>query len=73
LTIVPYTVQSVRFGKVHETNVSGLYDGPFPQEYVFGFYLAGMVGGTFGLSYAITFDFDKMEVSFAGGQPQAQH
>jgi Aspartyl protease/Tetratricopeptide repeat len=73
LTIVPYTVQSAVFGKVHETNVPGVYDGPFPQEYAFGFYLAGMVGGTFGLPYAITFDFDKMEVSFAGGQPQAQH
>jgi hypothetical protein len=73
LTIVPYTVQSVVFGKVHETNVPGVYDGPFPQEYAFGFYLAGMVGGTFGLPYAITFDFDKMEVSFAGGQPKAQH
>jgi hypothetical protein len=32
-----------------------------------------MVGGAFGLPYAITFDFDEMEVSFAGGQPQAQH
>jgi hypothetical protein len=65
LTIVPYTVQSVTFGKVHQANVAGLYDGPFPWENLFGFYLAGMVGGDYGLPYAITFDFDKMRLHFA--------
>lgn len=72
LTIVPYTVQSVAFGGVHETNVPGLYDGPFPWENLFGFYLAGMVGGDFVVPYAVTFDFDRMQVVFAGGQGHAR-
>ena len=36
----------------------GLYDGPFPWENIFGFYLAGMVGHDFFKPYAVTFDFE---------------
>lgn len=62
LKIVPYTVRRVSFGGIQEDNVPGLYDGPFPWEHVFGFYLAGMVGHDFFRPYAITFDFKDMRI-----------
>ncbi|OJW19002.1 MAG: hypothetical protein BGO51_26820 [Rhodospirillales bacterium 69-11] len=71
LRTVPYTVRSVSFGAVRETEVPGLYDGPFPWEHLFGFYLAGMLGHDFYRPYAVTFDFDRMEIDLArgGGAP----
>jgi predicted aspartyl protease len=62
LKIVPYTVSQLSFGDVQEHNVPGLYDGPFPWEHTFGFYLAGMVGHDFFKPYAVTFDFQKMQI-----------
>ena len=62
LKTVPYTVSEVAFGSIKEHNVPGLYDGPFPWEYTFGFHLAGMVGHDFFKPYAVTFDFQNMQV-----------
>ena len=62
LKIVPYTVSRVSFGGIQEDNVPGLYDGPFPWEHLFGFYLAGMIGHDFFKPYAVTFDFKNMQV-----------
>jgi hypothetical protein len=62
LRIVPYTVKQVSFGDVREENVPGLYDGPFPWENAFGFYLAGMVGHDFFNPYVVTFDFENMRM-----------
>ena len=62
LKIVPYTVHQVSLGDIKEENVQGLYDGPFPFENMFGFHLAGMVGHEFFKSYAVTFDFQNMQV-----------
>jgi hypothetical protein len=62
LKIVPYTVSQLSFGDVQEHNVPGLYDGPFPWENTFGFYLAGMVGHDFFKPYAVTFDFQTMRI-----------
>jgi hypothetical protein len=62
LKIVPYTVQQLSFGDVTEKNVPGLYDGPFPWEDTFGFHLAGMVGHDFFKPYAVTFDFENMQI-----------
>jgi hypothetical protein len=62
LNIVPYTVRQVSFGNITEANVPGLYDGPFPWENSFGFYLDGMVGHEFFKPYAVTFDFDNMRI-----------
>ena len=45
-----------------EENVPGLYDGPFPWENMFGFHLAGMVGHDFFKPYAVTFDFQNMQI-----------
>ena len=62
LTIVPYTVSRLSFGDIEERNVPGLYDGPFPWENSFGFNLAGMVGHDFFKPYAVTFDFEGMQI-----------
>lgn len=64
LQVVPYVVQEVSLGDVREKNVEGLYDGPFPWERVWGFYVAGMVGHDFLKSHAVTFDFVGMRVIF---------
>lgn len=62
LKIVPYTVHQLSFGDIKEENVRGLYDGPFPWENMFGFHLAGMVGHDFFKPYAVTFDFQNMQI-----------
>jgi hypothetical protein len=62
LKIVPYTVRRLSFGDLQEDNVAGLYDGPFPWENMFGFRLAGMVGHDFFRPYAVTFDFQTMQI-----------
>ncbi len=62
LRTVPYTVQQLSFGDIKEENVPGLYDGPFPWENMFGFQLAGMVGHDFFKPYAVTFNFQDMQI-----------
>jgi hypothetical protein len=62
LKIVPYIVRRLSFGDAKEENVPGLYDGPFPWENMFGFNLAGMVGHDFFKPYAVTFDFETMQI-----------
>jgi hypothetical protein len=62
LKIVPYTVHQLSFGDIHEDNIRGLYDGPFPWENTFGFHLAGMVGHDFFKPYAVTCDFRNMQI-----------
>jgi hypothetical protein len=62
LKIVPYMVHHLSFGDIKEENVPGLYDGPFPWENSFGFHLAGMVGHNFFKPYAVTFDFQNMQI-----------
>jgi hypothetical protein len=59
---VPYTVRQLSFGEIKESNVLGLYDGPFPWENTFGFHLAGMAGHDFFKPYAVTFDFMNMQI-----------
>ena len=62
LKIVPYTVHQISLGDIKEENVPGIYDGPFPWQYMFGFHLAGMVGHEFFKRYAVTFDFQNMQI-----------
>jgi predicted aspartyl protease len=62
LKLVPYTVHHLSLGDIKEENVQGVYDGPFPFENTFGFHLAGMVGHEFFKPYAVTFDFQNMQI-----------
>jgi hypothetical protein len=38
------------------------YNGPLPWEHRFGFHRAGMVGDDFFKPYAVTFDFQNMQI-----------
>ncbi len=67
LKIVPYTVGQLSLGDIEEHDVPGLYDGPFPWEMSFGFHLAGMVGHDFFKPYAVTFDFEAMQIVLRQG------
>ncbi len=69
LKIVPYTVHQLSFGEMKQENVAGLYDGPFPWENMFGFHLAGMVGHDFFKRYAVTFDFQNMQIFLQSSAP----
>lgn len=62
LKIVPYVVQQVSLGAIKEENVAGLFDGPLAWGDNYGFNLPGMVGHDFLKPYAVTFDFDDMQV-----------
>jgi len=55
-------VSRLSFGDLKEENVPGLFDGPFPWEYTFGFHLAGMVGHDFFNPHAMTLDFETMTI-----------
>jgi predicted aspartyl protease len=62
LRVIPYIVHQVSLGDIKEENVRGFYDGPFPWENMFGFHLVGMVGHDFFKPYAVTFDFQNMQI-----------
>ncbi len=62
LKVIPYEVSRVSFGDLAEENVRGLFDGPFPWEDTYGFYLAGMVGHDFFKPHAVTFDYQDMKI-----------
>ena len=40
------------------------HSGPFPWENMFGFHLGGMVGHDFFKPYAVTLDFQNMQIFF---------
>jgi hypothetical protein len=64
-TTVPYVVPQLSFGGVRETNVAGVFDGPFPWEHSLGFFLAGDVGHDFVAPYSVTLDFSHMLMRFS--------
>jgi hypothetical protein len=62
LKVIPFVVRDFSLGAIKEQNVEGLYDGPFPWENAWGFYVAGMAGHDFFKPYAVTFDFTRMRI-----------
>ena len=69
LKTIPYVVSKLAFGNAKQQNVLGLYDGPFPWETMFGFHLAGMVGHDFFKRYAVTLDFESMQIFLHASSP----
>jgi hypothetical protein len=65
LTTVPYVVPELSFGGIRETNVAGVFDGPFPWKHSLGFFLAGDVGHDFVAPYSVTLDFSHMLMRFS--------
>jgi hypothetical protein len=62
LRSVPYVVKDLALGAAHERNVPGVFEGPFPWEWTFGFRLAGLISHSFFRPYALTFDFEGMQL-----------
>ncbi len=62
LKVIPFVVRDFSLGAIKEQNVEGLYDGPFPWENAWGFYVAGMAGHDFFKPYAVTLDFTRMRI-----------
>jgi hypothetical protein len=69
LKTVPFVVSTLAFGNAKQKDVAGLYDGPFPWETMFGFELSGMVGHDFLKQYAVTFDFESMQIFLLPASP----
>jgi len=60
--IVPFVVQELALGEAREQNVPGLFLGPFPLEYAFGFRIGGLISHGFFRNFALTFDFNRMRI-----------
>lgn len=58
----PYIVPHVSLGDVARTDVPGVYNGPTDWEHAWGFSVGSMIGGEFVNHYALTFDYDKMQL-----------
>lgn len=59
---IPFKMSSFTVGPVYLQDVEGTYEGPFPWQDSYGFFLAGMYGHTFFRPYAVTFDYSKMRL-----------
>lgn len=58
----PFTMSSFTVGPIMIRDAEGTYEGPFPWENTYGFFLAGMFGNTFVSKYAVTLDYQKMRM-----------
>lgn len=62
VTVVPFKVEQLSFGRVRLKDVAGLYSGPFPLEDALGFHIGGLVSHGFFRSCALTLDFRAMKL-----------
>jgi predicted aspartyl protease len=58
---IPFDIESLRLGDVHETHLHGLY-GPFPPslEKAFGFMINGLISHEFFRNHTVILDFSNM-------------
>ena len=63
VTIVPFLLESLSLGAARRANLPGVF-GPFPErlEHSQGFRIAGILSHGFLRPWAVTFDFDAMEL-----------
>ncbi len=59
---IPFVVPELSLGPVTAHDVAGVFDGEFPIPKMLGFRVDGLVSHTFFKPYAVTFDFDRMEL-----------
>jgi len=66
----PYKIPMLSLGPVVEKDLDGVY-GAFPDvfENSLGFHLCGIISHQFFRPYAVTFDFEKMQVILRKAQP----
>ena len=63
VTVTPFTVKQLSLGDAKQRNVTGM-TGAFPGslEYGHGFRIGGIISHGFFRPYALTFDFDRMQL-----------
>jgi hypothetical protein len=69
VTVTPFTVKELSLGKAKQRNVTGM-TGAFPDtlEYSCGFRIGGIISHGFFRPYALTFDFDRMQLYLSPGR-----
>ncbi len=69
MRIVPFVLESLSLGDLRREQIPGVF-GQFPEklEHSKGFRIGGLISHGFFRPYAVTFDFDAMELRFR--QPQ---
>jgi hypothetical protein len=63
--VVPFIVNDLSLGDVHEHRMQGFFSGPLPMEHTQGFRIAGVISHSFFKRYALTFNFDSMTLWLA--------
>ena len=66
--VIPFVAEELTFGEARAQNIRGLFTGPFPLEYAFGFRIGGLISHGFFRPYALTFDFNGMRLFLKGKQ-----
>ncbi len=69
VTVTPFMVNTLALGDAKQHNVTGMF-GAFPaeSEYGRGFRIGGIISHAFFKPYALTFDFDRMQLYLSPGQ-----
>ena len=63
VTVTPFTVDELSLGGATRNNVSGLFGAiPSSHEYESGFRIGGIISHGFFRPFALTFDFDRMQL-----------
>lgn len=67
VTVVPFLLERLSLGEIERTQMPGLF-GPFPEsfEHGKGFRIGGLVSHAFFRPFAVTIDFDAMEIVVSG-------
>jgi hypothetical protein len=69
VTVTPFTVQKLTLGDATQTNVRSMFGGFPPRtEHELGFRIGGIISHGFFRPYALTFDFEKMQMLLAERQ-----
>jgi tetratricopeptide (TPR) repeat protein len=69
VTVTPFLLKELVLGPAKQTNVSSFF-GAFPAQFEFdrGFRIGGIISHAFFKPYALTFDFDRMQLYLSSGR-----
>ena len=69
VTVTPFKIKELFLGDAKQRNVTGMFGAlPAEAEYRHGFRLGGIISHGFFRPYALTFDFDRMELHLSPGR-----
>ncbi|MBX7134868.1 MAG: aspartyl protease family protein [Fimbriimonadaceae bacterium] len=61
-TMTPFKIKEFALGEAKAVDGTGTFEGVFPWENTYGFFLSGMTGQDFFRPYAMTFDYVGMKI-----------